>query len=63
MTMRISDIIYFSERNIHGAWVLYGILGIRQYYGYGLEETKEKYVNEAKGKVFFNEKPKKETKK
>lgn len=27
-------IIDFVERNIHGAWVVWGDLGIRQYYGY-----------------------------
>ena len=24
--------IHFTERNIHGAWVVYGELGVRQYY-------------------------------
>lgn len=26
--------VYFVERNIHGAWVVYGTIGIRQYYYY-----------------------------
>lgn len=24
--------IYFVEKNIHGAWVVYGLLGVKQYY-------------------------------
>lgn len=27
-------IIYFMEKNIHGAWVVYGVAGIKQYYYY-----------------------------
>lgn len=34
-------IIDFVERNIHGAWVVWGDLGIRQYYGY----TKKRWLN------------------
>lgn len=26
--------VYFMEKNVHGAWVVYGELGVRQYYYY-----------------------------
>ena len=41
-------IIYFSEKNIHGAWVVYGIDGVKQYYGYTKKEAEERYRKEAK---------------
>lgn len=39
-------IINFVERNIHGAWVVWGDLGIRQYYGYTKKESMKKYRQE-----------------
>lgn len=39
-------IIDFVERNIHGAWVVWGDLGIRQYYGYTKKESMKKYRQE-----------------
>jgi len=38
--------IWAVERNIRGAWVIYGALGVRQYYGYTKSEAKEKYKSE-----------------
>lgn len=26
--------IHLVEKNIHGAWVIYGVVGVRQYYFY-----------------------------
>ena len=46
--------IFFIEKNIHGAWVIWGVLGIRQYYYYTKKEAKERYIEEAKGTVFYN---------
>lgn len=40
------SIIDFVERNIHGAWVVWGDLGIRQYYGYTKKESMKKYRQE-----------------
>ena len=40
-------IIFFSEKNIHGAWVVYGINGVKQYYGYTKKEAEKKYREEA----------------
>lgn len=51
------SIITFIEKNIHGAWVIWGALGIRQYYYYTKQGAKRKYIEEARGKIFFNEKP------
>lgn len=39
-------IIDFVERNIRGAWVVWGDLGIRQYYGYTKKESMKKYRQE-----------------
>lgn len=39
-------IIDFVERNIHGAWAVWGDLGIRQYYGYTKKESMKKYRQE-----------------
>lgn len=46
--------ISMTEKNIHGAWVVYGLLGIRQYYGYTKAQAKRLYKEEAKKKFFFN---------
>lgn len=48
--------IHFMERNIHGAWVVYGVMGIRQYYYYTKAQAKQKYLEECNGKYFINEK-------
>ena len=47
--------IYFIEKNIHGAWVIYGALGVRQYDGYTKSEAIAKYKEESKKKLFYNE--------
>lgn len=44
-------LIYFTELNIHGAWVIYGRIGIRQYYGYTREQAKKAYKDECFKKV------------
>lgn len=47
--------IYFMERNLRGAWVVFGVLGIRQYYYYTQKETRELYMNEVKKTLAFNQ--------
>lgn len=39
-------LIFFTELNIRGAWVVYGRIGIRQYYGYTREQAKKAYKGE-----------------
>lgn len=56
----MKSLIFFIERNIRGGWVICGVIGYRQYYGYTKSEAKAMYLEECKGKIFFNEKPKKE---
>jgi hypothetical protein len=46
--MIIKANIYFTERNIHGAWVVYGSEGIKQYYGYTKRQAIERYKQDAK---------------
>lgn len=41
--------IYFMERNHRGAWVVYGVLGIRQYYT--KKRARELYMDEVKEKT------------
>ena len=36
-------LIYFTELNLRGAWVVYGRIGIMQYYGYTREQAKKAY--------------------
>ncbi len=38
--------IYFVEKNICGAWVIYGALGVRQYYYYSKKEAMCRYREE-----------------
>ncbi len=45
--MRKHKSVEFIERNIHGAWVIYGVLGYRQYYDYTKTEAKRLYEKEA----------------
>lgn len=45
--------IFFIERNIHGAWVIYGASGIKQYYGYTKSEARSKYIHD--NDVYVNE--------
>lgn len=48
-------LIYFAEKNIHGAWVVYGEIGVKQYYGYTKKEAISRYKEEVARKVFYNE--------
>lgn len=38
--------IYYVEKNIHGAWVINGVIGIRQYYYYPKTTAIKKYIEE-----------------
>ena len=40
--------IFFMEKNIRGAWVVYGTEGVKQYYGYTKAEARKKYIEECK---------------
>lgn len=51
----MKGLIYFMERNIHGAWVVYGAIGIKQYYYYTKTEARQQYLQACKGKVFYND--------
>lgn len=39
----MTGLIFFVERNVRGAWVVYGLCGIKQYYGYTRKEAIERY--------------------
>lgn len=34
--------VFFIDRNVHGAWVVYGSEGIKHYYGYTMAEANMK---------------------
>lgn len=40
--------IYYTERNEYGAWVIHGVIGTRRYYGYCKTDAVRKYKAEAK---------------
>lgn len=46
--------IYMVEKNIRGAWVIYGALGMRQYYYYTKKDAIRKYKEECSQKVIVN---------
>lgn len=47
------NIIFFIEKNIRGAWVIYGLGGVKQYYGYTKTEAKKKYIEDCN--IFINQ--------
>lgn len=51
--------IFYIDINIHGAVVVCGDIGTRQYYGYTKSQAKKMYLNERKGKIFHNQPEKK----
>lgn len=48
----MKSVIYLVEKNIHGAWVVYGDLGVRQYIGYTKAQAVKLYKAECRKKVF-----------
>ena len=48
--------ISMVERNIRGAWVVYGLLGVKQYYYYTKAEAMRLYRKEYEEKIFTNRK-------
>lgn len=40
--------IYFTEKNAYGAWVIYGAIGVRQYYFYTKKQAMKRYREECK---------------
>lgn len=52
----VKGFIFFTEQNIHGAYVIYGELGVKQYYGYTKKESEQMYKEECKSKLVYNEK-------
>lgn len=52
-----TSVIHFVERNIHGAWVIYGLDGVKQYYGYTKSEAIKLYKECCK--IIVNEPAKK----
>ena len=47
--------IWFVEQNIHGAWMIYGDIGIRQYYYYTKAQATRMYRDECKQKELIAE--------
>ena len=47
--------VYFMEKNVHGAWVVYGEMGVRQYYYYTKKEARRRYIEECQATLFVNQ--------
>jgi hypothetical protein len=47
--------IHFIEKNIYGAWVVYGIIGVKQYYYYTKKQAEQLYREQANRIVFVNQ--------
>ncbi len=43
--------VFAVEKNIRGAWVIYGALGVRQYYGHTKLQSIAKYRQEYREKI------------
>lgn len=43
------------DRNVHGAWVIWGGIGIRHYYGYTKQEAIRRYRAEWAAKIIICE--------
>ena len=54
--MARNSLIWYMEKNIHGAWVICGVIGMRQYYYYSKKESKQKYLDECSKTYFVNRK-------
>lgn len=48
--------LYFMEKNIRGAWVVWGVIGMRQYYYYTKAQAKQMYLDECNKTYFVNQK-------
>lgn len=48
--------IHLIERNIRGAVVIYGALGVRQYYDYTKSEACRRYIADCKSTFITNQK-------
>lgn len=46
--------VWAVEKNVRGAWVIYGDIGLRQYYFYTKRQAIEKYKAECKRLCFYN---------
>lgn len=44
--------IYFMERNIRGAWVIYGAYGVKQYYNYTKSQARRLYMASGKEVIY-----------
>lgn len=43
--------VFAVEKNVRGAWVIYGALGVRQYYGHTKLQSIAKYRRECREKI------------
>lgn len=52
---KMRNCVYFMEKNVHGAWVVYGEMGVRQYYYYTKKEARRRYIEECQATLFVNQ--------
>jgi hypothetical protein len=51
----IRSCIYHVDKNIRRAWVIYGDLGVWQYYGYTKRQSIERYRNECRNTFIYEQ--------
>ena len=44
----MGSVVFFVEHNHRGAWVIYGIEGVKQYYGYTKKQAIQLYKESCK---------------
>lgn len=49
--MNAKNNVHLVEKNVHGAWVVYGAIGVKQYYGYSKAEAVRRYKEECKNTI------------
>jgi len=50
----MSKLIYLIEKNVHGAWVIYGEIGVKQYYFYTKKNAVSRYIDQCKQTIITN---------
>lgn len=50
----MSKFICLIEKNVHGAWVIYGVIGVKQYYYYTKKNAISRYIDQCKQSSITN---------
>lgn len=53
----MNGMVYFCEHNIRGGWTVYGLNGVKQYYGCSKAQAVRAYIATAKQEIYVREEP------